>query len=177
MCEALPGAHNLPFISFGTDSPLDQDIKERLMSQVLSVLSVKPDDEQAYNAYHKYEANKRLHAKREADKQAEVAAQQAMQSQKMRQQPRRPQPQQLQAPVGATNFHGSSNGSNSLAKVPLTEQSVGGALDRQTRIQLLQNELLEVKSEDEHDDDDIDAEVAPERLAVRLVSIITLVLA
>ncbi len=34
--------------SFGTDSPLDLDIKERLMDQVLKVLPVCPDDELAY---------------------------------------------------------------------------------------------------------------------------------
>ena len=46
--------------SFGTDSPLDLDIKTRLMQQVLSALPVLPDDEQAYIAYHKAESEKRL---------------------------------------------------------------------------------------------------------------------
>lgn len=46
--------------SFGTDSALDRDIKERLMKQVFAVLATKNDDEKAYNAFHKAEAEKRL---------------------------------------------------------------------------------------------------------------------
>ena len=54
--------------SFGTDSPLDLDIKARLMKQCLRALSVQPDDEQAYAQYHKLEAEKRLMARREKDR-------------------------------------------------------------------------------------------------------------
>ena len=54
--------------SFGTDSPLDLDIKERLMHQTLRSLAVLPDDEQAYLQHHKTEAEKRLMARRERDK-------------------------------------------------------------------------------------------------------------
>lgn len=50
--------------SFGTDSPLDKDIKERLMQQVFSVLPVMADDQLAYNAFHKAEAEKRLVAQK-----------------------------------------------------------------------------------------------------------------
>lgn len=46
--------------SFGTDSPLDLDIKERLMDEVFDCLHVLPDDEAAYNMHHKAEAEKRL---------------------------------------------------------------------------------------------------------------------
>jgi len=46
--------------SFGTDSPLDRDIKDRLMQQVFKVLPTRSDDEQAYIAHHKSEAGKRL---------------------------------------------------------------------------------------------------------------------
>jgi hypothetical protein len=46
--------------SFGTDSMLDKDIKERLMEQVFSILPVMPDDQQAYLAHHKAESEKRL---------------------------------------------------------------------------------------------------------------------
>ena len=46
--------------SFGTDSPLDRDIKNRLMQQVFKVLPVRSDDEQAYIQHHKFEAGKRL---------------------------------------------------------------------------------------------------------------------
>ena len=46
--------------SFGTDSPLDLDIKERLMEEVFNCLPVLPDDELAFNMYHKAEAEKRL---------------------------------------------------------------------------------------------------------------------
>lgn len=51
--------------SFGTDSPLDLDIKDRLMQQTLAALAVLPDDEQAYLSYHKYEASRRLVAQRQ----------------------------------------------------------------------------------------------------------------
>ena len=54
--------------SFGTDSPLDLDIKERLMHQALRSVSVLPDDEQAYLQHHKNEAEKRLMARREKDR-------------------------------------------------------------------------------------------------------------
>jgi D-alanine-D-alanine ligase-like ATP-grasp enzyme len=54
--------------SFGTDSPLDLDIKERLMFQALRSIAVLPDDEQAYLQHHKNEAEKRLMARREKDK-------------------------------------------------------------------------------------------------------------
>jgi len=49
--------------SFGTDSPLDQDIKERLMRQVFKVLPARADDEQAYTLFHKSEAARRLTGK------------------------------------------------------------------------------------------------------------------
>jgi hypothetical protein len=54
--------------SFGTDSPLDLDIKERLMQQVFRSLAVLPDDEQAYLAHHKAEAGKRLLKNRQEEK-------------------------------------------------------------------------------------------------------------
>lgn len=50
--------------SFGTDSPLDLDIKERLMDEVFNCLPVLPDDEMAYNLHHKAEAEKRLTVER-----------------------------------------------------------------------------------------------------------------
>jgi hypothetical protein len=46
--------------SFGTDSPLDLDIKERLMQQVFQVIPTMGDDEEAYSQYHKEQAGKRL---------------------------------------------------------------------------------------------------------------------
>ena len=52
-------------VSFGTDSPLDLDVKDRLMSQVLPVLAALPDDEAAFHMHHKREAARRLQAKRQ----------------------------------------------------------------------------------------------------------------
>jgi hypothetical protein len=52
--------------SFGTDSPLDKDIKDRLMRQVFSVLPVMSDDQAAYNAFHKAESERRLNAHKAA---------------------------------------------------------------------------------------------------------------
>merc|ERR1711871_1519963 len=51
--------------SFGTDSPLDLDIKERLMNQVFKTIPVMSDDEEAYAAYQKDESDKRLTGERE----------------------------------------------------------------------------------------------------------------
>ena len=62
--------------SFGTDSPLDKDIKERLMQQVFSVLPVLPDDQSAYAAHHKSESEKRLIAQRQAQNAARQQQQQ-----------------------------------------------------------------------------------------------------
>jgi hypothetical protein len=50
----------IPHRSFGTDSKLDLDIKERLMQQMFSVMSVLPDDHAVYLAHHKAESEKRL---------------------------------------------------------------------------------------------------------------------
>lgn len=55
--------------SFGTDSPLDKDIKDRLMRQVFSVLPVMADDQAAYTAFHKAESEKRLIAHKLAKEQ------------------------------------------------------------------------------------------------------------
>jgi tubulin polyglutamylase TTLL6/13 len=52
--------------SFGTDSPLDKDIKDRLMRQVFSVLPTMADDQAAYMAFHKAESEKRLNAHKAA---------------------------------------------------------------------------------------------------------------
>ena len=52
------------FCSFGTDSPLDLDIKSRLMDEAFSTINARPDDEQAFALYHKVEAARRLTAER-----------------------------------------------------------------------------------------------------------------
>ena len=57
-CNHLP--------SFGTDSPLDLDIKNRLIEQVFRVLPARADDEQAYKQWHKEQADRRLKAERPA---------------------------------------------------------------------------------------------------------------
>lgn len=59
---SLIEVNHLP--SFGTDSPLDLDIKRRLMEQVLPALSVQPDDEVAFVAFQRQEAEKRLNSER-----------------------------------------------------------------------------------------------------------------
>lgn len=46
--------------SFGTDSPLDDDIKGRLMKEIFKILPARADDEAAYVNYHKTESVKRL---------------------------------------------------------------------------------------------------------------------
>jgi hypothetical protein len=57
--------------SFGTDSPLDLDIKGRLMEEVFSIINVRPDDEQMFSLYHKMEAERRLLAERCVHKQSQ----------------------------------------------------------------------------------------------------------
>jgi hypothetical protein len=89
--------------SFGTDSPLDLDIKERLMYQTLRSLAVLPDDEQAYVQHHKAEAEKRLMARREKDKeerQMEVAGVLGRDKPTPRQAAKKPQPTRVAGPQG-----------------------------------------------------------------------------
>jgi hypothetical protein len=149
--------------SFGTDSPLDQDIKERLMAQVMSVLSVKPDDEAAYNSYHKAEANKRLHAKREADKASELQQQQqAMQAQKNK--PRRPL---TNNPNSNGTGHSTTNGKAIISESNLQADNALSS-NLAARIADLTNSVESLESEDENnaEEEDLDAEVTPERLSV-----------
>jgi Tubulin-tyrosine ligase family len=89
--------------SFGTDSPLDLDIKERLMHQTLRSLAVLPDDEQAYLQHHKAEAEKRLMARREKDKeerQMEIAGILGRDKPTPRQAAKKPQPTRVAGPQG-----------------------------------------------------------------------------
>ena len=65
MCVKLYVVYCVLLLSFGTDSPLDLDVKDRLMSQVLPVLAALPDDEAAFHLHHKREAARRLQAKRQ----------------------------------------------------------------------------------------------------------------
>jgi tubulin polyglutamylase TTLL6/13 len=51
--------------SFGTDSPLDLDIKKRLMKEVMSVISALPDDEYAFIQHQKEASEQRLIKKKE----------------------------------------------------------------------------------------------------------------
>lgn len=76
--------------SFGTDSALDKDIKERLMQQVFSVLPVMADDQLAYNAFHKAEAEKRLAAQKVAKEQQLAALTTGKDSSKSKLPPTRP---------------------------------------------------------------------------------------
>ena len=55
--------------SFGTDSPLDLDIKSRLFSQLLRAIPVMQDDEQAFLHRQREESEQRLMKKREKEKQ------------------------------------------------------------------------------------------------------------
>ena len=133
--------------SFGTDSPLDQDIKDRLMAQVLASVPVLPDDEQAYNAYHKQEATRRLLAKREADKMAAAAAAAAAAA-VVKAKPKRPIP-----PSSNTGNNSNNSGIASSADSAKSQGQNNSDI-----------EASEKAAEDI--DDDVDAEVTPERLQV-----------
>ena len=61
--QLKPWLIEAPLAEFCTDSPLDDDIKSRLIQDVFKVLPAKPDDEVAYVNYHKTEAMKRLTGK------------------------------------------------------------------------------------------------------------------
>lgn len=58
--------------SFGTDSPLDQDVKGRLMEEVFKVIYAEPDDEAAFDMYQKIESDRRLKEDRTAASQAKM---------------------------------------------------------------------------------------------------------
>jgi len=75
--------------SFGTDSVLDRDIKERLMEQVFSVLPALPDDQQAYMLHHKAESEKRLNAQKRTNALLEKREREAKEKE-LRERPRPP---------------------------------------------------------------------------------------
>lgn len=92
--------------SFGTDSALDRDIKERLMEQVFSVLPVLPDDQQAYAQHHKAESEKRLVAQSRtaallAKKEKEAKEKEAKDRAKPPLRPREPKPLRSEAVIAA----------------------------------------------------------------------------
>ena len=143
--------------SFGTDSPLDQDIKDRLMAQVLASVPVLADDEQAYNAYHKQEATRRLLAKREADKQAAAVAAATAAAAAAKAKPRRPLP----LPTANSGTNG-SNGNGVAATTNSAESTKSQG----------QNGGNGNASDKQSDDfeEDLDAEATPERLQVRMIA-------
>ena len=88
--------------SFGTDSPLDQDIKERLMRQVFKVLPTRADDEQAYALFHKSEAAKRLTGKggNVAQRMAEKAAREKAEAERLKKERAQRNQEQMTIPDG-----------------------------------------------------------------------------
>ena len=61
----LVEVNHLP--SFGTDSPLDLDVKDRLMTEVFSTIAALPDDERAFKRHQRAEAKSRLCVQRNVD--------------------------------------------------------------------------------------------------------------
>mmetsp|Transcript_31639 Transcript_31639/g.97801 ORF Transcript_31639/g.97801 Transcript_31639/m.97801 type:complete len:720 (+) Transcript_31639:421-2580(+) len=55
----LVEVNHLP--SFATDSPLDHDIKSRLIEQTISIIKAKSNDRRAYEQAQRYKAEKRLY--------------------------------------------------------------------------------------------------------------------
>lgn len=108
--------------SFGTDSALDKDIKERLMQQVFSVLPVMADDQLAYNAFHKAEAEKRLAAQKIAKEQQLAALSGGKDASKSKLPPSRP----VKRPDKAS--------SSSSSDEKMNEQSTTEDTDSTTRL-------------------------------------------
>eukprot|EP01033_Poteriospumella_lacustris_P012064 gene12064-8619_t len=94
--------------SFGTDSPLDRDIKDRLMRQVFSVLPTRGDDYAAYVAHQKVESEKRLISQTK-ERQAKLEAARQAQQKPLPKAAPRPRPTQSN-PNAAHGAHGSNGG-------------------------------------------------------------------
>jgi hypothetical protein len=98
---------------------MDQDIKQRLMEQVFSVLPVLPDDQQAYAAHHKAESEKRLVAQNRAaaaaKKEREDREQEARAREKAKP-PLRPRPPRNAGAAATTDTTESNSSGNASEK-------------------------------------------------------------
>jgi hypothetical protein len=111
-------------VSFGTDSLLDKDIKERLMEQVFSVLAVQADDQQAYLAFHRAESEKRLSAQRANVRLEREAAEAAARAAAVKR-PIRPVPPRK--PTTTSDAIGAAAVSSSSEESQQQSQSIAGA--------------------------------------------------
>lgn len=128
-------------ISFGTDSQLDKDIKERLMQQVFSVLPVLSDDHAAYLAFHKAESEKRLNAQRAA------AAKQPVPPEKKPTAPRRRDPPKVMQDHNVESNEVKSDGQSSTSGETTKDES-----------------KVEPGQEEGGEDEEEEEECSPERL-------------
>jgi hypothetical protein len=141
---------------------MDQDIKQRLMEQVFSVLPVLPDDQQAYAAHHKAESEKRLVAQNRAAATAKTERDAKDKEAKDRERARPPlRPREPKRDNKADSAAGSVvdgvtvvNGDVSKLSVDQTGRNVGSGAAADGAQQV---------SEDD-DSDVFDEEVTPERL-------------
>jgi hypothetical protein len=141
---------------------MDQDIKQRLMEQVFSVLPVLPDDQQAYAAHHKAESEKRLVAQNRAaataKKERDAKEKEAKDRERARPplRPREPKRDNKADSAAGTVVDGVTvvNGDVSKLSVDQTGRNVGSGAGADGAQQV---------SEDD-DSDVFDEEVTPERL-------------
>eukprot|EP01034_Spumella_vulgaris_P030345 gene30346-37546_t len=132
--------------SFGTDSPLDKDIKERLMEQVFSILPVMADDQQAYLAHHKAESEKRLVAQRTVLKTTESD----------RSKPAPPRKKESMLPPVRDQTMMEVDSTISLFAMPVAESLPQPPHETASEIKSIE--------ETEEEDDIVDEECTPERL-------------
>ena len=138
--------------SFGTDSVLDRDIKERLMEQVFSVLPALPDDQQAFTLHHKVESAKRLNVQKQKNAILEKREKEAREKE-LRERPRPPlRPREPKREGGSAKIDSSASSTEAAARLDSEK-----ALQQDSRVAGVHNEPTE-------DEDDIYEECTPERI-------------
>jgi len=137
--------------SFGTDSVLDRDIKERLMEQVFSVLPALPDDQQAFTLHHKVESAKRLNVQKQKNAILEKREKEAREKE-LRERPRPPlRPREPKREGGSAKTNSPASSAEAAARLEAEK-----ALQQDSRVA----GAMETTEED----DDIYEECTPERI-------------
>jgi hypothetical protein len=126
---------------------MDQDIKQRLMEQVFSVLPVLPDDQQAYAAHHKAESEKRLVAQNRAAATAKKEREDREQEVRAREKakpPLRPRPPRSASAAAATDTTESNSAGNASEKA---ESDASAAATSPERLAQIKDALQRVYEE------------------------------
>lgn len=138
--------------SFGTDSVLDRDIKERLMEQVFSVLPALPDDQNAFTLHHKVESAKRLNVQKQKNAILEKREKEAREKE-LRERPRPPlRPREPKRDLGMGMMKTDSSANSAEANARLEAEKAQ------------QDARAAAANETTEEEEDIYEECTPERI-------------